>query len=137
METKTIYFVRHGETDQNAENVFQTPDTVLTEKGLAQAHTLAERCKNLGIEALVSSSYTRALQTSEVISQELSIPIEVAEIFRERTRSKEIVGKGKDIPEVIEILKEIEEHSEDESWHYSDEENFFDLKKRAEKGLTR
>src|SRR3989344_5840883 len=65
---KTIYFVRHGQTEGNTGKLFQGPDTPLTARGLEQARIVAERCTKLPVERLLSSPAERALQTARLIS---------------------------------------------------------------------
>ena len=43
MATKLIYFVRHGETLNNAKGIRQGPEGPLSEKGRAQALATAKR----------------------------------------------------------------------------------------------
>ena len=61
MATKLIYFVRHGETENNANNIRQGAEGALTEKGREQAFAAAKRFpKHKGCpQAIVSSPYER------------------------------------------------------------------------------
>jgi probable phosphoglycerate mutase len=93
---KTVYFVRHGESEGNAGSYFQDIDSPLTAKGKAQARFIAERCEKLPIEILVSSPAQRTKETALVISGALRSPIEWSEFFVERMRPASIVGKRKD-----------------------------------------
>ena len=77
-----IVFVRHGEPDYS--NVTQKGfighgfDLAhLTAIGKQQAHKAAENSKLDGIELIVSSPYTRALQTAAIISKYRNIDIEI------------------------------------------------------------
>ena len=77
-----IVFVRHGEPDYN--HVTQRGfighgcDLAhLTESGKAQAQIAAENPMLDGIELIVSSPYTRALQTAAIISRYRNVEIEV------------------------------------------------------------
>lgn len=57
---KIVYFVRHGQSVDNAAPVFQSVNTPLSEKGQEQAKTLAKRLSELDFESLISSSLQRA-----------------------------------------------------------------------------
>ncbi|MBU6455792.1 MAG: phosphoglycerate mutase family protein [Cyanobacteria bacterium REEB67] len=83
-----FYFVRHGETDANANNLAAGSgwDIELNSVGLAQAQALAasERlgmCKD--VMTICVSPMTRALQTAEAINQVLQAPLVVIEQLKE------------------------------------------------------
>lgn len=57
-----IYFVRHGETDMNARNMFYGwYDADINEKGIAQAEELRAAFETIHIDAIYSSDLKRAL----------------------------------------------------------------------------
>lgn len=128
---KKIYFVRHGESEGNAGPIRQIATTPLTEKGRAQAAFVAERCSRLPIEVVLSSTMTRARETAQIILQKVFKPIEHSELFIERRRSSEVLGRLKDDPVSVNIEKETRENFHRSGWRFSDEENFDDLKARA------
>ncbi len=77
-----FYLVRHGEVDWNLNEERQLKgarrDLVsLTEIGKIQAKEASKQLNKYNPELIVSSPYTRTLQTSAIISKELSIDIEV------------------------------------------------------------
>ena len=85
-----MYLARHGQTMFNI--VFgktkQDPgieDPPLTEFGFQQAEELAERCVELDICKIISSPYTRALETARVVSDRINVPVTIAPDVRERT----------------------------------------------------
>jgi broad specificity phosphatase PhoE len=123
-----IYFVRHGSTDSLEKRISQPNDEPLNERGIAQAKQLAERFKNEKLDLVISSPHLRAVQTAEEISKKMII----SELFGEVKKPKEIIGVAKEEDEVKNIKKKIGEmYVMDPSWHYSDEENFEDLKTRG------
>jgi probable phosphoglycerate mutase len=64
------YFVRHGETEWNAEGRWcGRSDVPLSAVGRRQAQLLARRLQPLPIEALYSSPLVRALETARLIGQ--------------------------------------------------------------------
>lgn len=131
MDKTRVYFVRHGETEGNVSNYYQTAETPLTQKGIAQAKSIAERLKNHGVDLIYSSPHVRAVNTSEVISKELNVPIEKWEKLTEIRRPKEIKGKPANDPDVIEIEKRMIENFGTPDRRISDEENFFDVHARG------
>lgn len=132
---KTIYFVRHGESEGNVGKIRQTTSTQLTEKGIEQVYTIAGRCAHIYADSIISSTMNRAKQTAEIISKTVQLPIEYSELFTERKRPSEVLGKPKDDPTAVKINSLIKENFTQSNWKYSDEENFEDLKKRALRSL--
>ena len=94
MSTKLIYFVRHGESEQNAENIRQGPEGLLTERGIAQAVATAKRFpKEKGKpQVIISSPYERTKETANIVAKELNLPIEYCDLLVERKNPSEIVA---------------------------------------------
>jgi len=76
----TIYFIRHGQSEFNAAfNGVDDPmifDAPLTELGYLQAKDARDKVLGLGINRVVTSPFTRAIQTAKTIFGGIS-PIEV------------------------------------------------------------
>ena len=89
-EEKPVYhfvFLRHGESVGNAQSRWQgQSDYPLTEKGRAQARSLAERWKseNANFDLALSSTLTRAKETAEIVTSVLNVPLEYDPIWLER-----------------------------------------------------
>lgn len=136
---KRVYFIRHGQTSANVTQTTQGPDSALNDEGIRQAGILAERAKRLDFDSIISSDYDRAKVTAEHIHKMVDKPLELSELFREYRRPSEFWGKsigelgGDNI--VARGFAEMDKHFADPDWHYSDEENFFDLKERAIKAI--
>jgi broad specificity phosphatase PhoE len=83
-----IIFVRHGQTDANANmqggKAIQELDEPLNALGQQQAESLAHELKSAKFDAIVSSPLRRALQTAEIINKYHAKPIEIANDLRER-----------------------------------------------------
>ena len=74
----TLFLVRHGETDWNRSGQIMGERPVpLNRHGVAQAQRLAESLKGRPIEALYSSPVARALQTADILSSALHLPVTV------------------------------------------------------------
>ena len=82
----TIYIVRLGQTEENLQRILQghMPGT-LTEKGKEQVRKAAELLSREGIKftRLVSSDLKRAMDSAQIISDKLNLPIIPMEILRE------------------------------------------------------
>ena len=127
---KNIYFVRHGESEGNKARVYQSSQTLLSEKGHIQASLIADRFNNIEIETIITSDYIRAKQTAEYISQLTGKDMIESQLFRERKRPSIQENRSKNILELQEIDEKIELNWGGD-WRYSDEENFEDLRQRA------
>lgn len=130
-----IYFVRHGESKSNALNLHQTPDVPLSSRGRKQATAAARRFLDIKIDVIISSDYIRAKETAYEISKIAHKEIVFTPLFRERKRPSELSGKHFADPEAKRIGNLLRKNSPDKNWHYSDEENFFDLAGRGKKAL--
>lgn len=138
MGTKLIYFVRHGETENNALGIRQGPEGSLTEKGRGQALATAKRFpKEKGRpQIIISSPYERTKETSSIISQEIGVKVIYSELLTERRNPSEVIGRSGAEPEIRKIIDRIDNSYHADDLRFSDEENFIDLKKRAKKLLS-
>jgi broad specificity phosphatase PhoE len=133
---KTIYMVRHGESETNAGGlILGAEKTALTPRGLLQAEAIAERCERLTIDAIVASPALRTKQTAEVIAKRIGKSIEYEKDFLEWDRGSHRIGKRWDDPELVAGELRIIEHASDPDWREADEETFTDLNARAGRAL--
>lgn len=73
---RTIYFVRHGQTEWNAIQRMQGRwNSDLNEFGREQADANGRLLAGLGIEAILSSPLDRARQTTEIIGRYVPAPV--------------------------------------------------------------
>ncbi|GAB2895304.1 histidine phosphatase family protein [Neomicrococcus lactis] len=72
-EASGLAFVRHGQTDWNAEGLLQGgTDVPLNDHGRLQAHDTAQLLKKAGPwDVIVSSPMKRALETAKILAEEL------------------------------------------------------------------
>ena len=74
MSQTIIYSARHGETEFNVQFCLcGRLDIPLTEKGVQQAHTLAESLVCKGIEIIYCSDLSRAVVTAEIVGEKLGL----------------------------------------------------------------
>lgn len=66
----TVFFVRHGETEDNADGNLRTDDTMLTDKGIKQAGKVAQELKGTQISQAFVSPLPRAVHTADIILQQ-------------------------------------------------------------------
>jgi 2,3-bisphosphoglycerate-dependent phosphoglycerate mutase len=80
-----LYFVRHGESVANILHEFSNSGVKhpLTEKGVQQAHALADSLSGLRVEQIYSSPVLRAVQTSQILAESLQAPLQITEALRE------------------------------------------------------
>ena len=137
MGRKLIYFVRHGETELNAEGIRQGPEGRLSERGREQALETAKKFpKHKGRpQIIIASPYERARETAEIIAKELHLQVKYSKLLAERRNPSEIIGRSGEEKEVRAIVDRIDKSFHSDDLRYSDEENFIDLKKRARKLL--
>lgn len=128
-----LYFVRHGESEGNAAGLHQLATTPLSDVGLSQARLLAHRFKHIEIDGIVSSSYRRAQQTAQEIAQVTGKQVETLEELHEIRKPPEIQGRGTHDPEVLAIKQLLVDHLDEPDWHYSTEENYYDVMSRAQR----
>jgi probable phosphoglycerate mutase len=70
----TFWFLRHGETDWNAQGLSQgNVDIALNANGLAQAHLAAALLRHRGIASIVASPLSRALDTARIVAQAIGV----------------------------------------------------------------
>lgn len=84
-----MLLIRHGQSEFNVvySVTRQDPgirDPLLTETGRAQARAAGEALASHGVQRLVASPYTRALETAEIIAGVLEVPIAVDARIGER-----------------------------------------------------
>ncbi|WP_226682964.1 histidine phosphatase family protein [Sutcliffiella horikoshii] len=91
--SKNVYIVRHCEAEG------QPAESQLTGKGFEQAQELVGIFSNTQIDRIVSSPFSRAVQTIEPLSRDTGVKIEVDERLAERILSTV------DLPDWLEKLE--------------------------------
>ena len=80
----TFYLVRHGSCAGLGETIWgRTPGIFLNDTGKAEAQQLAERFREIKLDAVYSSPLERAHQTAEAIASATKLEIQPAEAFNE------------------------------------------------------
>ncbi len=116
---RSFYFIRHGQTDWNAEERFMgSTDISLNSTGREQAQQALELVQNLPIDMIVTSSLARAKETADIINKKLQLPIIVDARIKERNFG-DLEGKtyAEDLAYKEKILIENPELIEKETGH--------------------
>ena len=81
---RAFWFLRHGETDWNAQNLSQgAVDIPLNTTGLAQAQAAAAKLVGRGIASIMASPVPRARVTAEIVGAALGLPVGFDDDLRE------------------------------------------------------
>lgn len=131
-----LYIVRHGESTSNASLLHQHAQVELSDSGYKQAQSVAKRFLHIPIETIVSSPMTRAKQTAEAIQKVTQKEVVFTNLLKEVKKPTEFEGKSLTDPALQDAKERIKKHFSNPLWHYSDEENFSDLKDRTSKFLN-
>lgn len=76
LETRTFYYLRHGETDWNRSGRSQgRNDVPLNETGRAQARAATELLAACGVATICCSPLSRARETAEIVNLRLGLSI--------------------------------------------------------------
>lgn len=130
---KLLYIVRHGQSESNRDRMYQTGDVPLTELGHEQARFVADRLLHIpDLEIVISSPYTRALETARAIAETTKLPLEQDERIREYRVPAALMGTSFDGEEAGAYWDAQVEHYAEPGWRYADEENYDDLYNRAD-----
>ena len=79
-----FWFLRHGETDWNAQDLSQgNVEVPLNANGLAQARLAAERLRGRDIATIVCSPLSRARDTANITAAMLGLPVAIDDGLRE------------------------------------------------------
>lgn len=133
---KSIYLVRHGETNSNLLKTWRTTDEHLTNNGIEQAKLVGERVKHLPVNRIIASTASRTMKTAELIREATGLPVEGDALFYEEKTPTSIQGlvheKTPDNP-IEQYIQALLKHSEDPDYHYENEENLFERRARIAK----
>jgi len=100
----TIYLVRHGESEANANKIVQGhTDSPLTKMGEEQAMRVAEDLSDVRFNAIFSSDLGRSIRTAEIIRLERNLEITTSPLLREKSYG---IFEDMDHTKFIETLKE-------------------------------
>lgn len=118
MSTTTIYLVRHGESEANVAHIIQGQgggNSTLTENGKEEVQMLGKQFKEIHFDAIFSSDLLRTIQSAEILSEILHLPVHISPALRERNLGK---YEGMKDDEFLKLHGEYENLSGDEKFHH-------------------
>ncbi|MFN3188437.1 MAG: histidine phosphatase family protein [Candidatus Paceibacteria bacterium] len=133
---KIVYLVRHGQSEANTLPVFQGLDSPLSEVGITQAQSIANRVSKLAFESLISSPLQRARETAKEIEKTSGIMSEFSDLFTERIKPTNINGKPHTDDQANIIWRDRERSLFTPNMRVEDGENFDDIISRADNALN-
>ena len=133
---KNVYFVRHGQSDDNVAPVFQSPVSPLSDLGQVQAARIAERAAKLDFDALITSTFERAKATAAAIALSTGKHSECSDLFVERMKPKSIDGKPFTDLHAQSTWREWEKSLYTPGMRVEDGENYDDQIARADQSLA-
>lgn len=77
-----IYFLRHGQSEANAQRIFagQQNDSALTDLGFEQAKLAGQDIKKFKIDRIIASNLIRAIQTASEVAKIIGYDVDNIEI---------------------------------------------------------
>ena len=79
-----VLLVRHAQSEANVSRMLQgQTDGTLTEKGLTQAHLLADHFSDKSIDMIISSDLYRAYKTAQIVAETQSLEVVTTQSLRE------------------------------------------------------
>jgi probable phosphoglycerate mutase len=133
---KTVYLVRHGQSTDNSQPIFQSADAPLSKKGLLQAKKIAERLSSGKFDVIISSPILRAKETAATIARQSEKKLIFSDLFVERKKPKAIEGKQWTNVKAAKIWDQwIDDFYYRRDGSYKDAEYCDDIIQRAESAL--
>jgi broad specificity phosphatase PhoE len=133
---KVVYFVRHGQSEDNIAPVFQSPDSPLSAVGRNQAARIAARVAKLSFDVLLASPYRRAHETAEVIRTVTGKTPELCALFTERVKPTSVNGKPFTDEKADKVWRAWTQSLYTPGMRVEDGENYEDLIRRADAALA-
>ena len=133
---KVVYFVRHGQSEDNVAPVFQSPDSPLSAVGRQQAERIAARVAKLSFAVLLASPYRRAHETADVISKVTGKTPELCALFTERVKPTSVNGKPFTDAKADQVWRAWIQSLSTPGMRVEDGENYDDLIRRADAALA-
>ena len=81
----TVLLTRHGHTDRSEPEQYlgQRMHATLTDRGRADAESLARRLEGVAIDRIISSPLGRAVETAQILAARTHAPVETDERLTE------------------------------------------------------
>lgn len=126
-----VYLIRHAE-GENSHSNWQTPETPLSEKGKKQAENLGFLPRFKNIDLILTSKWTRSLETAQILAEKLRKPHQVFKDIEERHQSAKIYGLSRHSKLAKQYSEGLTKHINNLDWKFNnDEESFRDVSYRS------
>jgi alpha-ribazole phosphatase len=130
-----IYLIRHGEVEPAAVGkLIGHTDVELSDRGMEQAHRLAEKLSSARLDAVYSSDLRRALRTAEIIAEPNRVRAQPSATWREidmgAWEGRPLSSLNDEAPEDVASL-----FNEPASFEYPGGESFADFTIRIQRAL--
>lgn len=132
---KTVYLIRHGQSKGNVSPVYQGPESPLSETGKRQAKIMADRMAKIPFDAIISSPFSRAKETAEIIAKATGKDVELSDLFMERLKPSSVNNKSFEDTGASSVYQKSFQNFYNSNPRIEGEENMEDLVKRAGKAL--
>ena len=127
-----LYFVRHGESIDASNGLYQRDTSPLSEKGIEQTKSISEELTGLHIDEVLASPVQRAKETALIINEKLELPLKFLDDLIEEKRPSIICGVSKYDKKAKDIISLIENNYHNNLYRHSDEDTFTLLKSRVQ-----
>lgn len=134
-DTRDVYLLRHARSRANHSRRFQGEGEPLSRRGERQVATLVEYFKAHRVACVLSSDTKRAIDTARPIAEALGVPHQTSANLREVVRPTRLLGRLFYSPYSLYTMLRLLLTAGKEGYHIEDEENAFELRKRAEAAL--
>lgn len=131
-----VYFVRHGLTQLNQKHIHQSPNTPLAPNGCDAVLNIAEELRAVNPDLIITSEYTRALETARLIGARTGLTPRIEGLFYEVVRPSKLYHTSIFSLETAWYMLRTFLKRKDPTWRYYDAENFTDIEHRAKKAIT-
>lgn len=132
---KIVYFVRHGQSNDNIAPVFQSTESSLSGEGKQQASSIAERASKVSFDTIIASPLQRTKQTAEIVSKATNKRVEFSELFVERIKPRSINGKLHTDKAANKVWRAWEDSLFTPGYKVEDGENYDEIIQRADRAL--
>ncbi len=126
-----LYLMRHGEVEGAAGTLLGRTDRPLSNRGVSQAHRLAEELSSVQLTAVYSSDLERASMTAEIIAAAHHLPVEHNAAWREidmgEWEGRSLTALHEETPALVEQV-----YSDPVAFRYPGGESFADFTARVQ-----
>ncbi|MEK7112734.1 MAG: histidine phosphatase family protein, partial [Patescibacteria group bacterium] len=128
-----VFLVRHAESVEFG-NKWQTPQSPLSPQGRQQSQLLSSLSRFRLVDIVLSSKWTRAKETAQIIAKNLGKPLELIQGIHEREQPVKIYGSKISSKASQEYIAKSTVNMDNLDWKFTDgEESFREVSQRAAK----